>query len=259
LSNLYISDNSLQYSCPIQLATELWADPEWVAEELFSGYRAKLTSSADGNSLFVARKSCNGASLGKVLTNNFLHIKSLPVHKTLGDCEFDCVVVSSQKSDMETIFDVGPLGADNLNYAHGMFRLVLVDILKFKGVVLKEEPWRIRRVYLEDAFRKIGSPYVLLSESVSEHKRDFFNVLSTQGSKGIIFKNTYSIYHGGIGRDFLEARSLVSAGFKNVTLRDGFKFSPMSRNTAEGKFDFDVYLALQALDKKENIDKLLGI
>ncbi|VVB50663.1 ATP dependent DNA ligase domain protein [uncultured archaeon] len=257
MSYLYVSDSALQYAYPIQLVNDLWQDPEWVAEELLSGYRAVLSSMADGNSLFVSKKCCNGTSLGKNLTNNFLHIKNIPIHKLLGDCVFDCVIVSDQKQSMEPLFDLGPLGAENLNFSHGMFKLVLVDIMKFKGVILKDEPWKIRRVYLEDSFRKINSPFVKLIESVSQYKRDFFNSLDEDGSKGIVFKNIESKYQEGLTRNFLEARSNARAGFKNVTLSKSFRFVPKALESEAKSFDFDVYLALQALDRPENIKKLL--
>lgn len=231
-----------------------------MAEELFSGYRAVLSSGASGNSLFVSKKCCNGTSLGKNLTNNFLHVKTIPIFSRLGDCTFDCIVVASNKLAMEPLFDLGPLGAENLNFSQGMFKLVLLDVLKFKGVALNDEPWKVRRVYLEDAYRKIGSPFILLPEAVSQHKRDFFNNLEELGSKGIVFKDIEAPYRGGYGRSSLEARSRIRGGsFKNVTLDKSFRFVPKALESATKSFDFDVYMALQVLDKKENLDKLLGL
>jgi hypothetical protein len=229
-----------------------------VVEELFSGYRCKLSASPDSVSLFVSKKRCNGHSLGKELVNNFLHIRDLPVFKKLGYCELDCIAVSNQKADLESIFDIGPLGAERLNDSLGGIKIVLLDIMRFKGVDIKDEPWKARRIYLEDAHKKLGSTNVLLSESVSLCKRDFFETLSALGSKGIVFKNIESVYRGGLGRDFLEARSSLQTGFENASLREGFSFCPVVSGHGAGQgFDFDTYLAMQALDSPENVQKLL--
>lgn len=260
MPSLYTSNDHLQFASPIQLANSLWNDNEWIAEELFSGYRALITSGQGCNSIFLSKKCCNGYGLGKVLTNNFLHIRDLPIFKTEGHCELDCTIVSNQKPDLEQIFDMGPLGAEKLNEKHDLFKVVLLDILTFKGIDVRGEPWKVRRIYLEDIHKKLESPHVLLSEAVSSCKRSFFDVLSASGSKGVVLKNTEYPYQNGMSRCFLEARSSTCAGFKNVTLQDGFIFSPVVSSQANSKsFDFDTYLAMQALDKKENIDKLLSL
>jgi hypothetical protein len=193
-----------------------------------------------------------------------MYIKELNLFKNFGLCELDCIVVSSPKSILDPIFDMGPLGAEKLNDTYGPFKLVLLDILKFKGAVVAGDPWKTRRVYLEDVYRKLNSPHVLLSESIRGCKRDFFDAVSAAGSKGVVFKYIDAPYTGGISRHFLEARSSVCSGFKNVTLSGGFKFSPVlsSQDTSDGKshdFDFDTYLAIQALETPENIKKLLGL
>lgn len=257
MSSLYISDDTLQYTSPIQLANTLWADTDWIAEEAFNGLRTLITSYPKNNTLFVAKKCCNGYGLGKSLTNNLQHLKELSLYEKLGDCALDCVLIHDHKEYLLPLFDMGSLGADNLNYEHGPFKVVLIDILKFKGVDIRNEPWKVRRVYLEDAYRKINSPCVLLAEAVNMGKREFFEQISASGSKGVVLKHTEAVYKPGYTREFLEVRS-NSRQSKNVTIQEGFKFAPvMGGQKSTGSFDFDTYLAMQTLDQPHNIKKLL--
>lgn len=258
MSSLYISDDKLQYTSPIQLANTLWSDINWIVEEAFNGLRTLITSYPQNNSIFVSKKCCNGYSLGKALTNNLQHLKDLPLFEKLGYCELDCVLIHEHKDYLLSLFDIGSLGADNLNYEHGPFKVVLIDILKFKGVDIRNEPWKVRRVYLEDTYRKIDSPHVLLAEAVNSSKREFFEQISTLGSKGMVLKNTEALYRPGYSREFLEVRS-NNRVFKNATIQEGFKFAPVvGGQSVTSGFDFNTYLAMQALDRKENISKLLG-
>lgn len=245
---LFVSDGTLQYANIFPAANTIWNDPEYVAEEWFSGYRTLLKAEQDYNSLFVSKKCCNGFSLGKVLTNNLQAFKTIPIFDLYGDCLIDCIVYNPNrtKEEIASLFEVGAIGAEK----YGPFSVILLDVLRIKGVDIRNKPWKERRVYLQDMYTVYKAKNLFIPESVTENKKEFFN---TRQSKGVVLKNVNAAYEGGINKNFLRVRSGVQAGFKNQAFATSF--APVKK---ENEFDMDVFMAIQALDSPENIKKLKG-
>lgn len=248
---LFVSDGTLQYANIFPAANTIWNDPEYVAEQWFTGYRTLLKSEQDYNSLFVSKKCCNGFSLGKVLTNNLQAFKTIPIFDLYGDCLIDCIVFNPNKTKEEiaNLFEVGAIGAERF----GPFFIILLDVLKVKGVDIRDKPWKERRVYLQDIYTVYKAKNLFIPNAVGENKKDFYNNLLASKAKGIVFKNINAPYQSGINKNFLRVRSGVQSGFKNQEFLTSFT-APKKDN----EFDMDVFMALQALDLPENIKKLKG-
>lgn len=248
---LFVSDETLQYANIFPQANTIWNDPEYVAEEWFTGYRTILKSEQDFNTLFVSKKCCNGFSLGKVMTNNLQAFKTIPIFDLYGDCLIDCIIFNPNKSkdEIANLFEVGAIGAEKF----GPFSIILLDILKVKGVDIRSKPWKERRVYLQDIYSVYKAKNLFIPESVSENKKDFYASLVSLGAKGVVLKNINAPYERGINKNFLRIRSGVQKGFKNKSFLTSF--TPPKR---DNEFDIDVFMAIQALDLPENIKKLQG-
>ncbi len=248
---LFVSDDTLQYANIFPQVNLIWEDPEWIAEEWFTGYRTILKSESESNNLFVSKKCCNGFSLGKNLTNNLLPFKTIPVYDMFGGCLLDCLLLSNRgKEGIVDLFEVGSLGAEKL----GPFSLILLDVLKFRDADIRNEPWKNRRVYLEEIYSVFKAPNLFIPEVVKENKKNFFNSLINLGSKGVILKNVNAPYSGGMNKNFLRIKSGVLCGHKNNALLKSF--TPDKKDNLQ--FDFDTYLAIHALSNLENINKLRG-
>jgi len=249
---LFVSDDTLQYANIFPPANTIWGDPDYIAEEWFTGYRAILKSEQDLNTLFVSKKCCNGFSLGKVLTNNLQAFKTIPIFDLYGDCLIDCIIYNPNKTkeEISNIFEVGAIGAEK----YGPFYIILLDVLRVKGVDIRNKPWKERRIYLQDIYSVFKAKNLFIPESVIENKKDFYASITSLGAKGVVLKNVNAPYEGGINKNFLRIRSNIQSGFKNKSFLTGT--IPPKKDILE--FDMDVFMAIQALDSPENIKKLKG-
>ncbi len=248
----YTSSSNIQFCSPIPEINFLWSDNDWIVEESLTGYRCIFSIEKSQNTLFTVKKQCGAFGLGKNLSFNFEVLKNMPLYAKLGHCTFDAVLVSANKKDLDSLFDIGGVGSEKLLDRVG-FKLILVDVLMYAGVDLSSDEWSIRRTYLKECLGKINSPYIGLSEAISTRKQEFYDALKAKGSKGVIFKNVNGLYRPGITRNFLEIVSTDKGGFKNATLDSTWE--PWDKESAEG-FDFNHYLAVQGLNTPENLKKL---
>ena len=250
--SLYITDNNLQYANFFPPANTCWGDSEYAVEQWFTGYRTLLKSQKDFNTLFVSKKCCNSISLGMFLTNNLQAFKTIPIFDLFGDCLIDCIVYNPNKpkEEIALIFDVGALGAEK----YGPFSIILLDILRFKGVDIRNKPWKERRIYLQDVYSVFKAENLFIPEAVTENKKEFYKSITSFGAKGVVLKNVNAPYESGINKNFLRIRSEVQNGFKNKSFLTSFV--PPKKEDSE--FDMDLLLTISALDSPENIRKLKG-
>jgi ATP-dependent DNA ligase len=150
---------------------------------------------------------------------------------------------------MLDLFDMGALGAEKFSKS---FKLILLDVLMFKGVDTRQNSWSTRRVYLEDIKCSLAIQNVLIPNSIVDFKKDFFKQLVLSSSRGVVLKDTNSTYIGGINKNFLEIKVNTRSN-KNVTLQDDWV---SVKREAAANFDFDTYLAVSALSDKDNLKKI---
>lgn len=232
----------------IQVANTLWNDTNWVCEEKYTGYRCIFELFGDRNRLSLFNWKYYGDKLRDV--SNYFPLFST-IKTSIPNTDIDVLLIppsSTNKTFLNTIFLNGPMGAEKLQDKEGKVELIFLDILSYKSVDLKGLPWSERRVYLEAAYNEIKTGFdenkatVLLSKVIKEHKREYFNWLCENKSKGVILKDKTCGYVSGFGRNFMEVKNIN--GFKeNISLKTVWADQPKNDS-----FDFDHYLAMTTLD-----------
>lgn len=186
------------------------------------------------------------------ISNYFPAIKNTKIKI---NAEIDAILIppgNENKTYLNTLFANGPMGAEKIQDKRGKPKIVLVDILSYKNIDLKAMGYGARRIYLEALFNDIKPVFeasgadIRLSQSISEDKRKFFDWITQHNGKGIVLKNRHSHYVSGIGRDSLEVRNTRWQN-ENISLTNEWVEETKDKNI----FDFDEYLAIQALDKMD--------
>lgn len=233
----------------IQAANLLWDDKSWICEEMFSGHRCLFSLYSNTNLLSIFNWKMYGEKLQDI-SNYFPFFKDVKVGI---NAEIDVVLVppfKENKTYLNILFSNGPLGAEKIQINRGKPKLVLVDVLSYKNIDLREMAWGARRVYLEALFNDIKPLFdgigaeVVLSHTITDAKRSFFDWIGQNNGKGIVFKNKNAHYVGGLNRDFLEVCN-SKWNMENVSLKN--VWSGPAKETSE--FNFDEYLAIKVLEK----------
>jgi ATP-dependent DNA ligase len=232
----------------IQIANDLWNNPEWVVEEKYSGYRCLFELGESKNKLSRFFWKLYGDKLHDI-SNYFPFFAEIKTE--LPNTEIDvCLIppLNENKTYLNTLFLNGPLGAEKLMELRGRPELVFLDVLTLKNVNLTEIIWNERRVYLEMIFNEIKPIFdslgaiLTLSKVVRTDKRAYFNWICENGGRGVVLKDKNSKYISGFNRNFLEVRNDKGTQ-ENISLKKTW----VDENKIDS-FDYDHFLALRALD-----------
>jgi len=170
----------------VSFLEEIEDSPEYAVSRKWRGIRFLFHISDSGNKL-VTRNAKN-------------KIDAVPQFKQqiplLDGTALDCegITSSDRTEDAKSVYGRESPGEDYKDA-----KLVLFDCLKYKGKNLMGLPFRVRRQYLEKAYKilkDLGIP-VVLEKFLHNGKVKIFKDIVRSGGEGVVLKNLESQYHPG--------------------------------------------------------------
>jgi len=225
----------------------------YIVEEKYDGYSyindkgkffSKRLSQAKGNEGMPIEKTNHIPHISDILKNTFdlcgcdlhgeLYIPggiSDDVTKILG-----CTEDKAQKRCIQTFETYG---------INKMIHYMLIDIRKFNGINITNEPYYIRRAILEYVYTTYIKPYdnnkyIQLAEILHGDPRDEFKRIVNSGGEGIIIKRTDAFYIPG-----KKPINNWIKGKKQITLDviiTGFNDGTGKNKSLFGSFEFGLYI-----------------
>lgn len=176
---------------------KMLVDPYRIAEEKLDGGRYILHLLAGGNRLF-SRLISKVDNKRIERTDNVPHLRDLE-HKLTGtDLDGEIITGENCKSnDVTRIMGSHPQRAVEAQEKVGFVKYKVFDILRHRGVDLRDKTYRERYAILESVIEDLGSEYLLTPRRVEKHKKQFFENIIAGGGEGIILKDLNSKYIEG--------------------------------------------------------------
>jgi bifunctional non-homologous end joining protein LigD len=203
----------------VSFLSQIEDNPNYVAAKKWRGIRFLFHINDSGNKL--------------VTRNDNDKIVAVPQFKrhvalldgTVLDCEG--VTPSDRTEDAKSVF-----GRESPSKDHMDAKLVLFDCLTYKGKSLINLPFRVRREYLEKAYRilKDSGLNVVLEKLSHKGKTQQFEDILKRGGEGIVVKQIESRYYPGER----------SAAWIKVKESDTYDFVIMGFTKGKGKYSSQI-------------------
>lgn len=174
-----------------KLKSEMWDDPNYVAELKRDGARYALQLGADGTKVISVRKSVKGLPIDK--SPNVPHIS----HE-LRSKEYEGTVLDAElfhdkgHNTLGGIMNSEPAKSRKTQEEIGKVKYEVFDILKYKGVDVTSEPYVKRRAMIEKLNKELN---LSISQKYEIDKRKKYEELIAKGEEGIVLKGKNSPYY----------------------------------------------------------------
>jgi ATP-dependent DNA ligase len=199
----------------VSFLSQIEDNPNYVAAKKWRGIRFLFHINDSGNKLITRNEKDKMVAVPQFKR----HVAVLD--GTVLDCEG--VTPSDRTEDAKSVYGRTSPSKDYMDA-----KLVLFDCLKYKGESLINMPFRVRREYLEKAYRILkDSRFNVVLEKLSHRgKVQQFEDILKQGGEGIVVKQIESKYYPGER----------SAAWIKVKESDTYDFVIMGFTKGKGKY-----------------------
>ena len=207
---------------------QIWSSSDWVAEPKLNGVRM-LCHAGPGENRFTSRVQSKRTGLFQERTNNFPHLRDLPLSFLDGTVldgelilEKPRALTSGSKWAVGSLactmaaVNTSPEHAAEFQTREGWAAFHVFDLVCDRGQSVGMRPFwdrraRLRSIFSEMANHGIDLSHFALVPQVMENKRAFYDSILTIGGEGVMLKHRDGGYkHNGRSAEVLKVKKFLT-------------------------------------------------
>jgi bifunctional non-homologous end joining protein LigD len=193
-------------SLPPEKLKELWNNPDWICEEKIDGSRYVLQYDSHGIPLLTSRKRSVKTNEMVDKTQNLMGYvceKNVKFKNTIIDGE---IQGGNSFGDTVSLMGSTPERAQQMLKDGFKVKYIVYDILEYQGTDLRNRPFNIRRLKLQNFLLNYHNPYIELIRVLPNEPSSFDQIVS-EGGEGVILKHKMSQYQEDKrGKDWIKVK-----------------------------------------------------
>lgn len=171
----------------------LWENPDYIAEVKIDGER--ITANYENGFSCYTRSASNRDLTKPIEVSHRWHqmaqltCSEIPINTILDGEAFSKI---RRAEEVAGLFNYRSdiVMPDDITY-------IVFDCVQWGTRNLENEPWLVRRSFVEKAVNLLNQKWIQPVVYVREMKREFYETIIKNGGEGVVMKNVHSFYHQG--------------------------------------------------------------